>query len=228
MSKWTEEARAAFDLETTGRDPHSARVVTASIVHYGADNSLVEERTWLLNPGVPIPAGASAIHGISTEEAQREGVDPQVALPEILGALRDLFAAGTPVMAFNAPYDFTLINAEARRHGFGEVSPRPVLDPLVMDKRVDRFRRGNRTLVAMTEHYGVRLDDAHSSAADSIATLEVALKIAQAFAEVDIEAEALHDAQIIWAREQAASFQEYLRRSKPGVVIDGSWPVSGK
>lgn len=227
MNTWTENPRAAFDLETTGRDPLTARVVTASIVLFDANNTLIEERNWLINPGEPIPEAATAIHGISTEQARRDGLEPGTALPQILDSLRTLFVAGTPVMAFNAPYDFTLINAEATRHGFEQVTPAPVLDPLVLDKQVDRFRRGKRTLVAMSEHYGVSLDDAHSAAADAIATLEVALKIAQAFPEVNMEAQALHAEQIIWARSQAASFQEYLRRSKPDAVIDGSWPVYG-
>ena len=42
-----------------------------------------ETLTWLVNPGIDIPAEASAIHGITTERAQAEGMDPAEAAEEI-------------------------------------------------------------------------------------------------------------------------------------------------
>ncbi|MFY9678088.1 MAG: 3'-5' exonuclease, partial [Glutamicibacter protophormiae] len=35
----------------------------------------------------------------------------------------------------------------------------------------------------------------------------------------------LHGWQIGWAREQAESFQAYLRKTKPEAVVDGAWPI---
>ena len=39
---WTEGPRASFDLETTGRDPHTARIVTASVVRTDAAGAVTD------------------------------------------------------------------------------------------------------------------------------------------------------------------------------------------
>jgi 8-oxo-dGTP pyrophosphatase MutT (NUDIX family) len=103
-----------------------------------------------------------------------------------------------------------------------------VIDPLVIDKAVDRFRKGKRTLVAAAERYGVRLDDAHDAAADAIAAGRVAQAIAREFPdEVDVSFADLHGRQQIWYAEQAASFQQYIREVKgdESYVAESAWPL---
>ncbi|MFD1214409.1 3'-5' exonuclease [Arthrobacter sp. GCM10027362] len=225
MNSWHELPRAAFDVETTGRDPHQARIVTASIVLVNARGVPLQQPEWLVNPGVPIPEEASAIHGITTERAGFEGQDAAEAVGQIAGTLADYFAAGIPVMAFNAAYDFTVLAAECRRHGVTPPAPRPVIDPYILDKQMDRYRRGKRTLVALSEFYQVRLDAAHTSAADALATIGVADALARKYAALQTDPGQLHDSQVRWAAAQAASFQEWLRRTKPDALVDGVWPV---
>jgi DNA polymerase-3 subunit epsilon len=225
MNCWHELPRAAFDLETTGRDPLEARIVTASIVLVNGRGVPLQQPEWLVNPGIPIPAEASAIHGITAEHAVREGQDAAAAVAEIAETLTGYFAAGIPVMAFNAAYDFTVLAAECRRYGLTAPDPRPVIDPYILDKQMDRYRRGKRTLVALSEFYQVQLDAAHTSAADALATIGVADALAGKYAALRIEPGELHDAQVGWAAAQAASFQEWLRRTKPDAVVDGVWPV---
>ncbi|WP_179389152.1 exonuclease domain-containing protein [Psychromicrobium silvestre] len=227
MSNWLDGPRAAFDVETTGRDPQQARLVTASIVLLDASGNFLEEHEWLADPGVDIPAEAAQIHGISTERARSEGAPVEQVVAATAAVLRGYFARGIPVMAFNAPYDFTVLRSESRRHGVPALRERPVIDPLILDKQVDRFRKGKRTLVAMCEHYGITLLDAHTSAADAMATLQLAVSMAASYPELQIPAAELHQAQIRWAADQAASFQEYLRRSRPDAVVNGSWPAAG-
>ncbi len=71
---WHREALVGFDLETTGTEPLEARIVTAAVVGVdGRDGEPVRQRTWLADPGIRIPAQASAIHGISSERAAAEG-----------------------------------------------------------------------------------------------------------------------------------------------------------
>lgn len=65
----TPPALAVFDLETTGVDVTSARIVTAFVGVLSVDGTLISSRSWLADPGVEIPAGAAAIHGITTERA---------------------------------------------------------------------------------------------------------------------------------------------------------------
>ena len=102
----------------------------------------------------------------------------------------------------------------------------PVIDPLVIDKAVDRFRKGKRTLEFAADHYGVSLPDAHNAGADAVAAGRVAQAMAARYpAELAVEASEIHAKQITWSAEQAASFQEYMRRERnPNFVADGNWP----
>lgn len=225
MSTWNSLPRAAFDLETTGRNSRSARIVTASITVVDGGGNVVKEHEWLADPGVEIPTEASDIHGVTTETARRDGRPAADVTREVSAVLQDLFDAGTPVIAFNASYDFTVLAAESARYGVPQLSRFPVLDPFIMNKQVDRFRKGKRTLTALCEEYGVGLDNAHTSAADALATLRVLDAMAGKFPTLQMPAAKLHRLQVDWAQAQAADFQDYLRRSKPAAIIEGNWPV---
>jgi DNA polymerase-3 subunit epsilon len=225
MTSWNTLPRAAFDLETTGRNSRSARIVTASITVVDARGEVIREHEWLADPGVEIPAEASEVHGITTEKARSEGRPAAAVTREVATTLQELFDGDVPVIAFNASYDFTVLAAESARHGVPQLTRFPVLDPYVMNKQVDRFRKGKRTLTALCEEYGVDLDNAHTSAADALATLRVLDAMAGKFPKLQMPAPRLHHLQIDWAAAQAADFQSYLRRTKPAAVIEGDWPV---
>ena len=227
--EWT-RVIGVFDLETTGIDVANDRIVTAHVGVLDAGGAVLSSRDWLADPGIAIPEGASAIHGISTERARYEGRRAPHVVGEVLDALRSLFAAGIPVVAYNAPYDFSLLKHEALRHGLAPIdSPSPVIDPLVVDKAYDRWRRGKRTLSVVAAHYAVRLDGAHEASADAIAAGRVAQALAERFAPwLPPTAHELHTRQIGWARAQAASLTEYfigIGRLDPDEHLDGSWPI---
>ena len=222
---WHTQARAAFDLETTGRNSRAARIVTASIVVLGPDGTVEAEHEWLADPGVEIPAEAAEVHGITTEKARAEGRPAREVVGEVAATLQGLFDAGTPVVAFNAAYDFTVMAAECARHGLPQLTRFPVLDPYVINKQVEKFRRGKRTLGALCEQYGVILTDAHSSAADALAAAQLLDAMASRFPELHKPAAHLHRSQVDWSSAQAANFQAYLRKTKPSAVVEGDWPV---
>jgi DNA polymerase-3 subunit epsilon len=228
MTYW-DTRLAVFDLETTGVDTDTSRIVSACIAVLEPDGSLHEQWNWLADPEVEIPEGASAVHGISTELARAEGRTAETVAGEITATLRTLLSVGIPLVVYNAPYDLSLLDRECRRHRIEPLgSPFPVIDPLVIDKAVDRFRKGKRTLVAAAERYGVNLDDAHDAAADAIAAGRVAQAIARTFPdEVDVSFADLHGRQQIWYAEQAASFQQYIREVKgdQDYVAESSWPL---
>lgn len=226
---WTEAPRAAFDLETTGPDPTTARTVTATVVELDGRGAVTDTHEWLVNPGVPIPPGATAVHGI-TDERAATGLPRAEAVEQIIALLAGLVRSGAALVAFNGCYDLTVLDREARALGLMPLGGRAtvrLVDPYVMDKAVDRYRRGKRTLGAMCATYGVELHDAHTSAADALACARLAEVLAARYPDrLAVPAEALHEAEIGWAREQAESFQAYLRRTRdPAAVIDGSWPV---
>lgn len=217
-----------FDLETTGIDVRTARIVTAHVGVLDASGVLTESTEWLADPGVEIPVQASAVHGITTERARAEGRPAREVVAEIIASLRALFDKGRAVVVYNAPYDLSMLQFEALRHGLEAlVDPRPIIDPLVMDKALDRYRKGKRTLEFASLHYGVVLQGAHNAQVDAVASGRVAQAIAARFAsELPTDAHALHELQVGWAAEQAASFQEYMRRVKdPTFTTSGDWPV---
>jgi DNA polymerase-3 subunit epsilon len=229
---WHHRRLAAFDLETTGIDSESDRIVTAAVSLVG-DGRPPVFHAWLLDPGIPIPPGAAAVHGITTERARAEGRQPLEAIEEIVALLAEQLLQGIPVVAFNARFDLTCLDREARRHGVTPLLERVggadgllVIDPYVLDKQVDRFRKGKRTLGAVCAHYNVPLDEAHDSHADALAAARVAWRLGQAFEELRaLDLRALHEQQIAWAAEQAASFEDWLRRNGRDERIEPAWPV---
>lgn len=216
-----------YDLETTGVDRETARIVTCYIAAMRRDGSIVQERNWLLNPGIDIPEAAAAVHGISTERAAAEGMDAATGVLEIMTVLRTLIGKGIPLVAYNASYDITVIDRESRRYGqepFNGVWTAAVIDPLVLDKHIDKYRRGRRTLVVTAEHYGCAFDGAHDASADAIATGKVAWAVL-ALMNQDMTTDGLLDLQAIAAKSQGESLQEYLRRSDPAAVVTTAWPL---
>lgn len=233
---WSLGMMASFDLETTGVDPETARIVTACIALIdGTGFEKPDIETWLVNPGIEIPAQATAIHGITSEIAKAEGSDPAESVREMSMLLADYCEAGYPIIAFNAPYDFTVLDRECRRHDVPTISDRCaddrlgfyVIDPLVLDKHVDKFRRGKRSLEAACQHYGVRIDGAHDASHDALAAARVAWRIAQMHPAIAaMRLSDLHDLQVEAKREQAASFREHLRsQGKPCDDVCGDWPM---
>ena len=227
VASWA-DTLAVFDLETTGIDIDTCRIVTAHVGVIGADGAVLEQRQWLVDPGVEIPTAATLIHGVTTERARLEGRPAAQAVAEIIDALRDAAGRGYPIVAYNAAYDLSVLHREAERYAHDAFrGPGFVIDPLVIDKAVDRFRRGKRTLTAACEHYGVELTAAHDAGADAIAAGRVAQAIARSFPEVAATTIAeLHASQVDWSREQAESYQEWRRMNgEPEFTTSGAWPL---
>jgi len=230
---WTDGALLGFDTETTGVDPAQDHIVTVALVHRDATGTTAS--TWLVDPGIEIPAAAASVHGITTEHARTHGRPPVKALEEVGAELAKAFSAGTPVVAFNASYDLTLIEAELRRHGLPTIAERiggplrPVIDPLVLDREHDRFRKGKRTLGILCEVYGVTPDAGglHTADVDVVATLDVLAALVRRYPELGaLELEALHDAQVAGHRRWAQSFNEWrVRQGYEGAGAGLDWPL---
>ena len=96
---WIHGPRATFDLETTGVDVETARIVTASLLLLNPDGSVRRAGEWLADPGVEIPEAAAAVHGVTTEYARAHGQPAQQVVWELAGAIGSLFLDGVPVGA---------------------------------------------------------------------------------------------------------------------------------
>ena len=223
---WHTGLIGSYDCETTGTDPFNARLVSAAFVT--TDGS---RREFLVDPGVEIPAEAAAVHGISTEHARAHGSAAKPTLDQIADLLAAHFNSGAPLVVFNAPFDLTLLEAELSRNGLKALRDRvgqiaPVIDPLVIDRKLDKWRKGPRKLEAQCQHYGVVIENAHNACADAMAAMEVARALAGRYPEIAAsELLALHQDQAKWKADADADFADYKRRKGEEFTPELGWPV---
>ena len=186
---WSAQPIVGFDTETTGVNAFEDRLVTASIVVASAEG--VTKYYWLADPEVEIPQQATSVHGIATEQAQREGAPIKKVLDEVAQLLCLHLEQNHVLVAFNAAFDLTLMESELARHNLPTIAERlggeigPVIDPFMLDKTVDKYRSGKRNLETMAKHYGVwRSDEFHNAEADVLATLRVLGAILRRYPDV--------------------------------------------
>jgi DNA polymerase-3 subunit epsilon len=231
-----------LDFESTGIDTREARIVTGYfgtvLGRDGRRRPAVAPTSLLVNPGVPIPVGATEVHGVTNEMAQEKGVEPVHAVNTYAEEVARSLIARIPVVGFNLAYDLSLLYWECLRWDLPTVAERmglppdrafgPIIDAHVLDKQVDQYRKGKRQLTPTAEHYGVALANAHTADADAMASVRVAVRIAEKYPdEIPTDAVVLHRLQKLWRADQAASLQRYFRTKgrKPEAYVDPCWPL---
>jgi DNA polymerase-3 subunit epsilon len=183
---------AAFDLETTGVDVESDRIVTAAVIGIAEGGSTPYE--WLADPGVEIPAEATAVHGITTEHAREHGEPRHIVVDQVAEMLAVwVRESGAAVVGHNVSFDLTLLDRECRRYALptlhDRLDGRPlyVIDTRVLDQRAVPYRRrvsekqGARQLITLAQFYRVPWDDdqAHGCSYDALVAARVAYRIGQ-------------------------------------------------
>ena len=151
-------ALSVIDLETTGTDVRADRIVEVAVLTVYPDGAVIPFAR-RVNPGRPIPAGASAVHGITD--------DAVAAAPPFAAIAPDLFAAlvGSDLAGFGiATFDVPLLVNEFARAGLPfRVGGRAVLDALAVYRQ-----RESRDLTAAVRFYlGVERAGAHAALADA-------------------------------------------------------------
>ena len=169
---WDDLPIAMLDVETTGLDSLTDRVIELGIV-VGLRGEIVAQQNWLINPGRPINPEASAVHGITDADVADKPPFEAVAR-EIVKSLSDCVPA-----AYNAPFDRGFIQAEFGRVA-EKLSPLPPalrkevewVDPLVWAREIHRDEK-SRTLANMAARLGIKLENAHRASDDAQAALQV-------------------------------------------------------
>lgn len=164
-----------FDLETTGTNILRDRIVEISTVKLFPDGHY-EEKCRRLNPEIPIPEAATAVHHISDADVAGEPTFRQVAR-SLLDFFDDCDIAG-----FNSnKFDVPLLIEEFARVGLNfEISGRHFIDVQNIFHKMEP-----RTLVAAYKYYcGKDLTAAHSASADTMATMEVLLSQLDKYGEL--------------------------------------------
>jgi DNA polymerase-3 subunit epsilon len=222
----------AFDLETTGVDVQTDLPVSFGLERVAAGVRLAQ-RYELVNPGISIPPGASAVHGISDEVVRAHGRGLVEALEIIVSELMAASEHSWIIVGMNLSYDLSLVDYAARRVlGQGLVErgfDAPVLDVLVLDREYVPRRYGKRTLDRLCEHYGVAPDGLHNALSDaraSFAVLEALLARFPSITELPLHelTTRLEDYQHRWAH----GFNEWRRREGLQVIEIYSWPIQAQ
>ena len=211
----------AFDLETTGTDPRTCKIVTSALVRLteqGKDSTIM-----LADPGVEIPQAASDVHGITTEKARAEGRPHDEVLADTIAGLRAAWRDGLTVVAYNAAYDLTVLRSQDSSFTVDGL----VVDPFVLDHYFDPERREKRTLTDVSHHYQVRLDGAHDATEDALAAARIAWVMARHYRELtEKSGEELMELQAVTYYRYKKNLQQYLaEKGKDTSDFTFGWPT---
>ena len=164
----------ALDCETTGLDTGRDRIVSIATVPIRAGR--LDEATGLdrlVNPGCPIPARSSEIHGI---------LDAHVAAaPTFATILPDLAASldGAAMIGHEIGFDAAMIRREAKLARM-TLAPPPLLDTMLLGAAFIPHCNDLR-LEAIAERLGVIVRDRHTARGDARAAAEIFLRLLPAF-----------------------------------------------
>lgn len=158
----------AFDLETTGPDPQTARIVEIAIVQLKPDGASTEWSS-RINPGIPIPPEATAIHGIADADVADKPTFAQMA-PRILKAFVDVDYLGFNIARFDVP----VLKAEFARAGVDTRVPEGVQPPRILDVYCLWTKISTRKLADAVQQFCGRPHlDAHGALSDVRGTIDV-------------------------------------------------------
>lgn len=231
MGAWHERPFMALDIETTGLNWRTDRIVQVGYAIVQPDGEV--ECTWstVVDPGIEIPDESTAIHGITTQRAREDGIATDAALSPVAAEIADGLATyqpdGMPVVMFNAGFDWPFIVSESARCRVPFPVGASILDPYVIDGMISR-RRGSRKLVDQCRHYEVPFDgDAHDAAADALAAGRLMRRLVEVEPKLTEHTLAsLYLRQAQGAEQRRASYVDW-RRSQGDASFDShaGWPI---
>ncbi|MBK7885857.1 MAG: 3'-5' exonuclease [Bacteroidetes bacterium] len=174
---------AFFDLETTGITVGADRIVEISILKLMPDGSK-PVLTKRVNPEIPIPAGASKVHGIYDQDVAHEPTFKQLA-PEISAFIGNADLAGYNSNKFDIPM---LVDEFLRVDIHFDMKGRRMVDVQNIFHKMEQ-----RTLAAAYKFYCQKeIENAHSAEADIIATYEVFVAQLERYPDLAKDVEGLH------------------------------------
>lgn len=225
---WKEQVFIGLDFETTSPDPKIALPVEIGLIIVSKEGAILEDFSAIVNPGITIPEEAIAVHGITQERVEKEGIPCEKALETLRGVLLEFKTA--PVVIYNVPYDWSIVYNQTVNRGISmlELINRPIcfIDPLVIDRSVDKYRKGSRKLNDVCKHYGVSLENAHSAKDDAHATCLLTKAIIKEYPAIGmVSLVELQNKQIKWYNEWKRGINNFWFKTGNPSRVTGSWPV---
>lgn len=154
-----------FDLETTGVSVTKDRIVSISAIKCDEQYNVLESKNMLINPTIPIPAGATEVHGI-TDEMVKDQPTFQGYSKAMANWFSDCVLAGYNIRGYDVP----LLSEEFARCNIAWPAPGyKIIDAFSIFKA-----REKRDLAAALRFYaGETLEGAHNAENDNLATMKV-------------------------------------------------------
>lgn len=228
-----------LDSETTG-----VKVEEDRILSFALKTSDGLTRTWIINPGVEVPEEASEVHGMTTEWIQEHG-DPNAegVISQILEVVRSHVEMGFTIGGFNHSFDLAILYHEAVRHGLEPLDPERIIsvDPLILDRRIDKYRKGKRTLMDVARVNGIEIEE--DKLHDALYDVEVTEKLLPILLNKTYRVEKdlhglsreeilvkLQGLQANWKKSWAQGLTEYFRKKgqteEDGseIIVSGAFP----
>lgn len=174
MSHFIDGLLPVLDFESTDKDPLTARTVSVAYSIVKPDGTLHKDSLYaIVRPdGYEIPKEASDIHGITQEQAMEKGLPLREVLDGVMHLYRRTVERGLPLVIYNARYDWPMLRKEHERCYGQQLAVRPmIVDPLVISRATNRYRKGGHKLEDIARDFGYELGDgAHDAQADCLAT----------------------------------------------------------
>ena len=154
----------AFDTETTGLSRKADRIVELAAVKF-RNGVVLDQKHWLVNPQMPIPAAATRVHGITDEMVTHAPCFPLVLRQFVA------FAGDAVLLAHNAPFDVGIIHGELNRNELAAPT-NAVLDTLPLARAwFPEIKRHN--LESLATHLQVRPERYHRGLDDTLTLVQV-------------------------------------------------------
>ncbi len=205
-----------FDLETTGVDTSKDRIVEISLIKVMPDGEEIT-KTRLINPGIPIPATATAIHGIVDDDVKDCPTFAQIARS------LEQFLRGCDFGGFNSNrFDLPILVEEFMRAGIEVNFKRRKF----IDVQNIFHKKEQRTLVAAYKFYCDKdLTYAHSAEADTRATYEVLQAQLDRYMDLDNDVDSLAE---FSARGETVDYAGRIVYDENGVEVFGFGKYKGR
>lgn len=193
LKSWQECSYVVIDVETTGLRPGIDGACQVAVARF-ENGELLESASSLTHPGLPIPAEATAIHGITDEMVSgAPSIDDFFHEERVSRLCVDAQPCG-----YNSGYDRCFTPAFAFDHAW------PWLDILALVRHVDAYAKGpgRHKLEASCARHGVELKIAHNAEADAIAAGELMFKLIPKVFDGTHDREPVGDV-LYWCRQSA-------------------------
>jgi DNA polymerase-3 subunit epsilon len=173
-----------FDIESTGLNPVTDRIIEISMLKIHPDGR-EDEKTFLLNPTIPIPEESSAVHGILDKDVEKQPTFKEVA------AQVQAFIKGCDLGGYNSNrFDIPMLAEEFERSGVDI----DIKKFRLIDVQVIFFKQEPRTLAGAYRFYcDKELENAHSARADVRATWEILNAQLERYDELENNIESLSE-----------------------------------